>query len=327
MLHYLETNSNDPAYNLAFEEFTLESRREGEWLILWQNSPTVVLGLNQIAAAEVDVDFVRSHDISVVRRATGGGAVYHDAGNINYSLIGDAGDSSSFSLARFMEPVCAALRSLGVPAEATGGNDIAVNGLKVSGTAQRLSGSRVLHHGTLLFKTDRETMSAALRPDPGKFESKAAKSVRSRVGQICDFLPEGTTVEDFRRAMLAALGASGLVRESLAPEELAAVGVLAEEKYRSYEWTWGRAPDFGFKNSRRFPGGTLAVSLDVSEGAIRGAHVSGDFMALLPCAPVEEALRGVRFERDDVRRALEPLELGPMLGGISLEDVLSLIFG
>ena len=273
------------------------------------------------------MDFVRSHGISVVRRATGGGAVYHDAGNINYSLIGDAGDSSSFSLARFMEPVCAALRSLGVPAEATGRNDTAVNGLKDSGTAQRLSGSRVLHHGTLLFKTDRETMSAALRPDPGKFESKAAKSVRSRVGQICDFLPEGTTVEDFRRAMLAALGASGLVRESLAPGELAAVGVLAEEKYRSYEWTWGRAPDFGFKNSRRFPGGTLAVSLDVSDGAIRGAHVSGDFMALLPCTPVEEALRGVRFERDDVRRALEPLELGPMLGGISLEDVLSLIFG
>ena len=273
------------------------------------------------------MDFVRSHGISVVRRATGGGAVYHDAGNINYSLIGDAGDSSSFSLARFMEPVCAALRSLGVPAEATGRNDIAVNGLKVSGTAQRLSGSRVLHHGTLLFTTDRETMSAALRPDPGKFESKAAKSVRSRVGQICDFRPEGTTVEDFRRAMLAALGASGLVRESLAPGELAAVGVLAEEKYRSYEWTWGRAPDFGFRSRRRFPGGSMEVRLDIHAGHIRDAAFAGDFMAMTGWDRAREALSGRRFERGDVRAALEGLPLREMFGGITLGEILTLMFG
>lgn len=326
MLRYLETDSTDPAYNLAFEELVLERRREGDYLLLWQNAPTAVIGLNQIAAAEVDTEYAAAHGIAVVRRSTGGGAVYHDAGNLNYSLIGDAGDAAALSLARFMQPVCAALRSLGVPAEVTGRNDIAVEGRKVSGTAQRLSGGRVLHHGTLLFETDSETMSAVLRPGPGKFESKAAKSVRSRVGQIRDYLPPEVTLAGFRSALLAALGGEGLERGRLTDGELAAVERLAEEKYRSPDWTWGRAPLFGFSNERRFAAGTLAVSLDVEEGVIRAARISGDFLAVVPCTPAEETLRGAPFERAAAAAALAPLDLPPMLGGMGAEELLSLMF-
>lgn len=326
MVHYLETNSLDPCFNLAFEEYVLETRRDGDWLMLWQDAPSVIIGLNQLAAAEVDGEYARGHGIAVVRRATGGGAVYHDAGNMNYSIFGDAGDAASLSLSRFMEPVCRALRALGVPAEATGRNDITVNGLKVSGTAQRLSGGRILHHGTLLFETDAATMSAVLRPDTGKFESKAAKSVRSRVGQIRDFLPDGATLADFKAALLAELTGGGLARETLSGAELEEVRRLAESKYRSWDWTWGRAPEFGFKSSRRFPGGTLTVSLDVSAGVIRRADLSGDFMALVPCTPVFSALEGVRFEREAVLAALATLDLRPMLGAITAGEVADAIF-
>lgn len=326
MVHYLETNSLDPCFNLAFEEYVLETRRDGDWLMLWQDAPSVIIGLNQLAAAEVDGEYARGHGIAVVRRGTGGGAVYHDAGNMNYSIFGDAGDAASLSLSRFMEPVCRALRALGVPAEATGRNDITVNGLKVSGTAQRLSGGRILHHGTLLFETDAATMSAVLRPDTGKFESKAAKSVRSRVGQIRDFLPDGATLDDFKAALLAELTGGGLARETLSGAELEEVRRLAESKYRSWDWTWGRAPEFGFKSSRRFPGGTLTVSLDVSAGVICRADLSGDFMALVPCAPVQDALAGVRFEREAVVAALATLDLRPMLGAITAGEVADAIF-
>ena len=326
MVHYLETNSLDPCFNLAFEEHVLETRRVGSWLMLWQDAPSVIIGLNQLAAAEVDGEFARARGIAVVRRATGGGAVYHDAGNMNYSIFGDAGDAASLSLSRFMEPVCRALRALGVPAEATGRNDITVNGLKVSGTAQRLSGSRILHHGTLLFKTDAATMSAVLRPDTRKFESKAAKSVRSRVGQISDFMPDGTTFADFTRALLEALAGDGLAREQLDVQELAEVAALANSKYRTWDWTWGRTPDFNFSSSRRFPGGSVSISLNVSQGVIRDAAISGDFMALVPCGELCDALCGLRFEREEISRALSGQNLEHILGGITKEELLLLMF-
>ena len=169
-------------------------------------------------------------------------------------------------------------------------------------------------------------MSAVLRPDTGKFESKAAKSVRSRVGQIRDFLPDGATLADFKAALLAELTGGGLARETLSGAELEEVRRLAESKYRSWDWTWGRAPEFGFKSSRRFPGGTLTVSLDVSAGVIRRADLSGDFMALVPCTPVLSALKGVRFEREAVLAALATLDLRPMLGAITAGEVADAIF-
>ena len=325
MLGYYETQSLDPCFNLAFEEQLLETERSGELLMLWQNDRTAVIGLNQNAAEEVDAGAAKRLGVTVVRRMTGGGAVYHDLGNLNYSFITDAGDAAELSFERFTAPVCAALGSLGVPAEATGRNDITVRGLKVSGTARRLYAGRILHHGTLLFRTDRETMSAVLRPDGSKFSGKAAKSVRARVGQICSFLPEGTTLEGFKAELLRALAPEGLERRSLDAAALREVERRAE-RYRSWDWTWARSPDFGFKSSRRFPAGSLTVSLDVSGGVIRGAALSGDFLAAGPAGPLLEGLRGTRFEREAVREAVEGLDLANILGGIGLEELLDLIF-
>ena len=172
-VRYMETHSQNPYYNLAFEEYVLTHRTEGDYLLLWQNDNTIVVGQNQNTEAEINRPFVEEHHINVVRRSTGGGAVYHDLGNLNYSFITDAGDKESISMARFTHPVVEALKGLGLQAEASGRNDILVEGRKVSGTAQRLCGNRILHHGTLLFDSDPSAVAGALNVDPTKFQSAA----------------------------------------------------------------------------------------------------------------------------------------------------------
>lgn len=202
---YFETHSTDPYYNLAFEEYLLANRTSGNLLLLWQNENTVVVGLNQNTAEEINAEFIRSNHIHVVRRMTGGGAVYHDLGNLNYSFISDAGTLENTSIAHFSKRVCHALRRMGIPAEANGRNDILVNGKKVSGTAQRLYRNRILHHGTLLFSSEPQRIAAALTPDPFKFSSKSTKSVQSRVGNLADYLPASVTLTDFWRQLLSLL--------------------------------------------------------------------------------------------------------------------------
>lgn len=325
-MNYLETKSTDPCHNLAFEQYVLENRSEGDWLILWQNADTVVLGLNQNAEEELDRAFVEAHGTSVVRRMTGGGAVYHDLGNLNYSFISDLGDAAALSIARFTAPVCRALASMGVNAETSGRNDITVDGRKISGVAQRIFKNRILHHGTLLFDSDPALVAAALCADPAKFSSKSAKSVRSRIGNIRDFLPRDMTLAEFWQRLLLELSRDGLVRRELSADELAQVSRLAEEKYRSWDWTRGRSPDYDFKNKRRFEGGTLEVRLSVEGGLISDALFRGDFMAVTDSTPAANALKGVRFERGAVGAALAALDLAPMLGGIRLCEILETIF-
>ena len=324
-MKYLETGSFEPEFNLAFEEYVLEHRRGGEYLMLWQNVPTVVIGLNQNAMAEVNLEAAAALGVRVVRRATGGGAVYHDLDNLNYSIIAGAEDAASLSLRRFMEPVRDALRALGVPAEINGRNDLTAGGLKISGTAQRISGGRVLHHGTLLFRADLDAMSALLRPDEGKFSCKAAKSVRSRVGQISSWLPDYSGAQ-FKAAMLDYLGGALITRDSLSEAELGEVRRIAREKYASSDWTLGRTADFGFTNSRRFPAGKMEIALKVGRGLIVDAGISGDFLAVLPPEELISALIGCRYTKRDVEEAVKDLPLEGILGGISREELLSLIF-
>jgi lipoate-protein ligase A len=326
-VNYLETHSNDPCFNLAFEEYVLKNRTEGDWLILWQNANTVVVGLNQNTAEEINPVFIKEHGVTVVRRETGGGAVYHDLGNLNYSFITELGDAAGLTIARFTEPVCRALGAMGVAAETTGRNDITVAGKKVSGVAQRIYKDRILHHGTLLFDSDPAMVAGALNADPAKFASKSAKSVRSRIGNIRSCLPADMTMEEFWRRLLEELSRGGLVRQELAGAELEQVNALADEKYRSWEWTYGRSPAYDYTNKVRYPGGTLSVQLEVSGGVIRSARFQGDFMAVKRNDPAAEALRGVRYLRSDAEKALSGLELREMFGGITLENILDTMFG
>ncbi|WP_300413770.1 lipoate--protein ligase [uncultured Oscillibacter sp.] len=323
---YLETGSQDPFYNLAFEEYVLTHRGTGDYLLLWQNDNTIVIGQNQNAEEEIDRAFVEAHGIRVVRRTTGGGAVYHDLGNLNYSFITDAGEAEKLTMERFTRPVVNALRGLGLRAEASGRNDILVEGRKVSGTAQRLLDGRILHHGTLLFDADPGMVAGALRADPEKFRSKSAKSVRSRIGNIREFLREDMDLPAFWEYLKTALAGAGFVGGGLTAEELEGVEALKREKYDTWEWNFGRSPAYDMMNRRHWDGGSLEVRLSVKGGRITGIAFLGDFLSRCPLEPLTEALRGVPFRREDVTEVLERQPLSDYFGGITTAEILETIF-
>lgn len=322
-VYYLQTGSTDPAYNLAFEEYVLTHCRDGDILILWQNKNAVIIGRNQNAEAEINRSFVEQHGIRVVRRNTGGGAVYHDMGNLNYSFITDAGDLQDRSAARFTAPVVQALRGLGLDAESSGRNDILVSGKKVSGTAQQLLKGRILHHGTLLFDSDPEMIAGALNPDPTKFQSKSVQSVRSRVGSIRSALVNDMDMAAFWDYLRVFFTQSGMIPLSLSPAELAEVQALKASKYDTWEWNFGRSPKFETCFKRRHPGGLLEIHLSVTGGSITAVQILGDFLALTEVSPLENALLGCPYSEEALRPVLEQFSFEELLGGITREEFIA----
>lgn len=323
---YLETGSLDPAYNLAFEEFVLTNRREGAYLLLWQNDNTIVVGQNQNAEAEINRPFVEEHHIHVVRRSTGGGAVYHDLGNLNYSFITDVGCAEELAMERFTRPVVEVLKALGLQAEASGRNDILVEGKKVSGTAQRVTRDRILHHGTLLFDADPSMVAGALHVDPEKFRSKSAKSVRGRIGNIRTFLKEDMDLPSFWAYLKTALAGDGLIETTLTPQELKEVETLRANKYATWEWTYGRSPRYNMENKRYWPGGCLEVRADVAHGMVEEIVFYGDFLAVRSMKEITEALRGCAFRAEAFGAVLDRFALHEFFGAITREEILETVF-
>ena len=322
---YLETGSVDPSYNLAFEEYVLQNWRQGDILILWQNANSVIVGRNQNAEAEINRAFVEEHGIKVVRRNTGGGAVFHDLGNLNYSFITDADSLEKDTLRRFLDPVVSALRGLGLDAESSGRNDILVSGKKVSGTAQQLKNGRILHHGTLLFDADTSLLAGALNPDPTKYQSKGIASVRSRVGNIKDHLPCPMDLPQFWTCIKNVLTAEGIEEIHLPEESIAAIRKLQEEKYDTWQWNFGKSPKFQMHNRRRHTGGLLDIHLSVDTGAISEIRIFGDFLALLPVSDLEEVIEGCTYEENALIAALSDINLAPYLGIITLQELVDTI--
>ena len=325
-LFYLETGSTDPYYNLAFEEYVLKNRKDGDYLILWQNQNTIVIGVNQVTQAEINSAWVIENSVNVVRRSTGGGAVYHDLGNLNYSFITDYDPSDQLSMERFTRPIVAALRRIGVPAEATGKNDIVADGKKISGTAQKIVGGRILHHGTLLFDSDSAAIASALKVDPEKFTGKGMKSVRSRVGNIRQMLKEDMELPRFWEHIKKELSDENCISGKLTEDELNAVRLLKESKYDTPEWNFGRSPDADLHVKGRFPGGTLEITLSLSGNHVSHISFYGDFMARKPIDDICIALEGAIFEENAFRRILGAFSLTDYFGSITSDQIIDLLF-
>lgn len=325
-IYYLETGSLDPAYNLAFEEYVLRYCIEGDYLLLWQNDNTIVVGSNQNTEEEINRSYVEAHQIRVVRRNTGGGAVYHDLGNLNYSFITDVGEADKVSIQRFTEPVIAALRALGVQAEASGRNDILAEGRKVSGTAQQVVNGRILHHGTLLFDSKSDVIANALNVAPEKFQSKSTKSVRGRVGNIRDLLKTDMDMSAFWRFLKESLSGDYVEEITLPEEALSEIWMLKKEKYDTWEWNFGRSPKYALCNKRYFKGGGLEVRIDVEKGNVADIVFYGDFLAVQSMETVTALLKGCPFRENDFREVLKKVDLKSIFGTITMEEILETVF-
>lgn len=317
--------STDPYYNLAMEEYLFEHYRQGTVIMLWQNDRTIVVGRNQNPLEEINLPYVKERGIQVARRDTGGGAVYHDLGNLNYTFISDMEDSEDRGMKRFAGYVIQALEELGLRAEFSGRNDILIEGKKVSGTAQKVKGSRVLHHGCLLYHTDLGELSVSLRVRPDKFLSKSVKSVRSRVANIQDFLGEEAQIslKAFEDILIRKiLAGREFVSLNLSESEEEKVRRIRDEKYAAWEWIYGTPARCTVKSTKRFPGGEIEIRLDLKDGYIKTCRIYGDFMSVKPVNEVSDRIQGLRYLPGEIRGALESLSLEEYFGTVTLEELM-----
>lgn len=316
-MKFVRLTTTDPYYNLAVEEF-LFSNTDEDVFMLWQNSPTVVIGKNQNAYAEIDLRYAEAHSINVARRITGGGAVYHDMGNINYSYITLSGGTLDFE--RLSKPIINALKEMGINAILGGRNDILVETKKISGSAQHTSNGRTLHHGTLLFDVDIEKMSSVLRTDKEKLEHHGVKSHKSRVANIKEFLASDITVSDFTNTLksliLEELGAS--VTEIGDYPEIKALA----ERNRSREWIFSSKKlltDYTVKRNKRYPFGSVELAINLEGNMIKNITVTGDFFSLSPIEELENALAGRQLGD------LTKIDIAEYISGMTNEDFSDLL--
>ncbi|MEP6991217.1 MAG: lipoate--protein ligase [bacterium] len=330
MLYVDSGGVTDAHLNLALEEHVLRHRMgEDDLLLFYVNAPAIIIGRNQNTVEEIDSDVVAERGIRVVRRVSGGGAVYHDLGNLNFSFMTRDVHNRFNRYDRFNGPVVEVLRELGVPAEIGGRNDILAGGRKISGNAQFATPDRMLSHGTLLLDTNLDDVTAALRPKPGKVESKGVKSIRSRVANISEFLAAPISVDELRLRILEKIfGTRDVARiPSLALDESdrTAIRELWTRRYGTAAWNYGENPASNVQRASRFAGGEIDVRLDVKEGRIAGVRIFGDFMGRRDVQDVEARLTGVLYEREAVIAALADVDLGEFFSGISREEVLSVL--
>ena len=319
-LSYLDLYTTDPAWNLAAEQYVFDCLpRDQTYFMLWQNNNAVIIGKHQNAAAEIDQQFVRENGVRVVRRLSGGGAVYHDMGNLNFTFIADAGDMETINFRLFCQPVVAALAALGVQAE--------VNGRKFSGNSQYLKEGRVMHHGTIMFDSDLDRVAQAPHVDQENIAAKGVASVRSRVTTVRQHMPHPVELEEFRRVLLDNILAQQLGEEYvLTEEDKSQISRLREQRYATWEWNYGQSRECEMTRQKRFPAcGGVEAHLSTDRGVIRYIAFTGDFFSVVEPKVLAEKLVGVRLEEQSLRDALAQEDAGRYFSGPKNEELIELL--
>lgn len=322
-MRYIISENTDAYFNLASEEYLLKHTDE-EIFYLWRNDNAIIVGKNQNTLSEINVDYVKEKNIKVVRRLTGGGAVYHDLGNLNYTFIENK--KKNFNDFRgFCEPITTALNEMGVEAEFSGRNDMTIEGKKFSGTAQCKYKDRVMHHGTLLFSSVKADISGALKPREIKFSGKSVKSVSSRITNISEHLEGDMDVIEFRNRVMKSVAGGMDQVTTFSDQEVSEIIRLRDEKYAKWEWNYGHSPKFEMTREGRFPGGTLEVTLEVKKGVIEKIRIYGDFFGTRDVSTLESALTGVAHNEETISKVLQNLDIHDYMVNITKEDLLGLL--
>lgn len=319
----------DPRINLAIEEYALKNLDIKEtYLLFYINEPSIIIGKNQNSIEEINTDYVESNGIHVVRRLSGGGAVYHDLGNLNFSFITKDDGESFHNFRKFTEPVIEALHKMGVNAELSGRNDILAEGRKISGNAQFSTRGRMFSHGTLLFDSEIDSVVSALKVKKDKIESKGIKSIRSRVANISEFLTEKMDIEKFRSLLLKNIfsDSTEIPEYVLTEEDWQKIYELSKERYQNWDWNYGKSPKFNFQHSHRFPVGQIDVRLEVNKGEIENCKIYGDFFGVGDVSEIENLLIGQKYEKASIENALSEINIPHYFGNITKEDFIGLIY-
>lgn len=327
-MKYIESQSRDPYFNLALEEYVFNSLpKTDSYFMLWQNDNTIVIGKYQNTAEEINQTYVDEHGIKVVRRLSGGGAVYHDKGNLNFTFIVDQREANDFNFSIFVVPIVETLKKFGVDAQFNGRNDITIDGKKFSGNSQYVKKGRVLHHGCIMLDSNIMNVADALRVKDAKFVSKNVKSVRSRVTTINSNAKDKIEMDDFKRALREEIFGTGEVTPyELTKEDLAQIEKLRDEKYKTWDWNYGKAVKHTMVREEKFEAGLVTVHLTSENGVIKDIKIYGDFFGKGDIEDFEGKITGLKLD-ENLPKKLEEAGLEYYMHGIKAAELSGLIRG
>ncbi|HEN9116170.1 TPA: lipoate--protein ligase [Streptococcus agalactiae] len=323
-MKYIVNTSNDPAYNVALEAYAFQKLTDiDEIFILWINEPAIIIGRHQNTIQEINKEFIDKNGIHVIRRLSGGGAVYHDLNNLNYTIISNNTQEGAFDFQTFSKPVIDTLAKLGVKAEFTGRNDLEINGQKFAGNAQAYYKGRMMHHGCLLFDVDMSVLGQALKVSKDKIESKGIKSVRARVTNIVDHLSDKITVQEFSDAILAQMKEEYPEMDEyvLSDAELSEIQAMRDNQFATWDWTYGKAPEYTIERGVRYPAGKITTYANVENSTIKSVKIFGDFFGVKPVDDIEKMLEGVRYDYKDVLAALKTVDTSQYFSRMTPEEI------
>lgn len=323
-MKYIVNTSHNPAYNVALEAYAFrELMDEDELFILWINEPAIIIGKHQNTIEEINKEYTDAHGIHVVRRLSGGGAVYHDLNNLNYTIISNKSDEGAFDFKTFSQPVIETLADLGVKAEFTGRNDLEIDGKKFCGNAQAYYKGRMMHHGCLLFDVDMTVLGNALKVSKDKIESKGVKSVRARVTNILDQLPEKITVQEFSDKILDKMKETypDMTEYVLSDAELAKIQASADQQFGTWDWTYGKSPEYTIRRDVRYPAGKISTFANVENSIIKDIKIYGDFFGVRGVEDIEKLLIGSRYEYSDILAKLQTIDTSQYFSRMTVEEV------
>ncbi len=319
----IDSPSNNAHFNIASEEYLLNRFPTEDIFLLYVNAPSIIVGKFQNTLAEINLDYVDEKKIKVVRRMSGGGSVYHDLGNLNFSFHTLLGEKDFGDFSFFTQPVLTMLNALGVPAELKGRNDLLVEGKKFSGNAKLARQGKMIQHGTILLNSEMEVLGEALKINPLKFIDKAIKSNRARVTNLIHYLPKTTTTQTLKDLLTAEIIKSNPAakRYELTPEDLAGIELLVKQKYETWDWNFGFSPNYNFKKALKVPAGFIEIHLDVMHGVIDKAKIFGDFFAPKPIEDLEALLIGRKHDTADLQQFFSEITLSDFFGQVTNEEI------